>query len=339
MRFKKNLLISYCLLLAIVTRAQKDSLVLKNGDIIVGEIKSMDKGVLTIETDYSKKDFTVEWSGIKEIFSKSHFLVTLKNGQRINGTVESAEAGKKIIINGDDGSKTETTLEEMVYLKGLKSDFWSRAHASIDLGLSFTKANNLKQFNARSNLGYMADKWQLDLFYDDTRSSQDSVAETKRTEGGITGKYFLQKDWYLAASLNFLSNTEQALSLRTTGKLGVGKYLVHTNKQYWGLGAGLSLNNESFTNGTASRSSLEGYFGSELNLFDIGDLSLLSSIWAYPSFTESGRWRTDFNFDAKYDLPLDFYIKLGFTLNYDNRPAVKGKETDYVLVFSIGWEL
>src|SRR6187455_2877008 len=143
MRFNKNLLISFCMLSGIASQAQKDSLVLKNGDVIAGEIKSMDKGVLTIETDYSKKDFTVEWSGIKEIYSKSHFLVTLKNGQRINGTVESAEAGKKIIINGDDGSKTETTLEEMVYLKGLKSDFWSRVHASIDAGLSFTKANNL----------------------------------------------------------------------------------------------------------------------------------------------------------------------------------------------------
>ena len=339
MRCKKNLLISFCMLLGIATQAQKDSLVLKNGDVIVGEIKSMDKGVLTIETDYSKNDFTVEWSGIKEIYSKSHFLVTLKNGQRINGTVESAEAGKKIIINGDDGSKTETTLDEMVYLKGLKSDFWSRAYASIDVGLSFTKANNLKQYNVRSKFGYLADKWQFDLFYDDTRSSQDSVAETKRTEGGVAGKYFLQKDWYLAASVNFLSNTEQALNLRTTGKLGIGKYLVHTNKQYWGLGTGLSFNNESFTNGTAGRSSLEGYFGSELNLFDIGDLSLLSNIWVYPSFTENGRWRTDFIFDAKYDLPLDFYIKVGFTLNYDNRPAVKGKETDYVLAFSVGWEL
>jgi len=339
MRFNKNLLISFCMLSGIASQAQKDSLVLKNGDVIAGEIKSMDKGVLTIETDYSKKDFTVEWSGIKEIYSKSHFLVTLKNGQRINGTVESAEAGKKIIINGDDGSKTETTPDEIVYLKGLKSDFWSRAYASIDIGLSFTKANNLKQYNVRSKLGYLADKWQLDLFYDDTRSSQDSVAETKRTEGGIAGKYFLQRDWYLAASVNFLANTEQALNLRTTGKLGIGKYLVHTNKQYWGLGTGLSLNNESFTNGTPGRSSLEGYFGSELNFFDIGDLSLLSNIWAYPSFTENGRWRTDFIFDAKYDLPLDFYIKVGFTLNYDNRPAVKGKETDYVLAFSVGWEL
>src|SRR5688500_15571999 len=120
MRFPKNLLVSCCLLLGIVARAQKDSLVLINGDVIVGEIKSMDKGVLTIETPYSKNDFTVEWSGIREIFSKSHFLVTLKNGQRINGTVASVETGKKIIINGDDGSKTETIPGDIVYMKGLK---------------------------------------------------------------------------------------------------------------------------------------------------------------------------------------------------------------------------
>ena len=71
-----------------------------------------------------------------------------------------------------------------------------------------------------ANLDTWPTNGNLILFYDDTRSSQDSVAETKRTEGGIAGKYFLQKDWYLAASLNFLSNTEQALNLRTTGKLG-----------------------------------------------------------------------------------------------------------------------
>ena len=193
MRFKRNLLISYCLLLGIATQAQKDSLVLKNGNVIVGEIKSLDKGVLTIETPYSKNDFTIEWGGIREIFSKSQFLVTLTSGTRINGTFESVEGGKKIVITDVGGLKTETTFEEMVYLKGLKSDFWSRAYASLDVGLSFTKANNLKQYNVRSKFGYLADKWQFDFFYDDTRSKQDSVAETKRTEGGLAAKYFLQK--------------------------------------------------------------------------------------------------------------------------------------------------
>jgi small nuclear ribonucleoprotein (snRNP)-like protein len=325
--------------LANSVRAQHDSLILKNGNTIVGEIKSMDKGILTIETDYSDVDFAIEWSGVKEIYSKSRFLLTLEDGRRINGSMQSADGGKKIVITDIDGKQIETTPEDLVYIKGLKSDFWSRSYALIDVGFNITKANNLKQFSARTTFGYLADKWQLDFLYDALRSSQDSVETTKRTEAGISFKYFLQNDWYLAASTNFLSNTEQALDLRFTGKLGAGKYIVHSNKAYWGVGAGLSNNNESFTNGTPSRNSLEGYVGTELNIFDIGDLNLISSLFVYPSFTESGRWRTDFKLDAKYDLPLDFYIKTGLTVNYDNKAAVAGNETDYVFGISFGWEL
>jgi len=46
----------------------------------------------------------------------------------------------------------------------------------------------------------------------------------------------------------------------------------------------------------------------------------------------------DFSLDTKYDLPLDLYIKLGLTFNYDNQPAIAGNDFDYVLIFSIGWE-
>jgi len=51
----------------------------------------MDRGVLTIETDYSKDDFKVEWSGIKRIYSKSRFLISHKDGSRINGSFESRD--------------------------------------------------------------------------------------------------------------------------------------------------------------------------------------------------------------------------------------------------------
>jgi hypothetical protein len=43
--------------------------------------------------------------------------------------------------------------------------------------------------------------------------------------------------------------------------------------------------------------------------------------------------------NIKYDLPHDFYIKPGITVNYDNRPAITGRDWDYVFTFSIGWEL
>ena len=335
---KYLLMVIICQLFVAGASAQHDSLILKNGDVIVGELKSMDKGVLTIETPYSKNDFTVEWDKLKKIYSKSYFLISLTDGQRFNGSFQSVGTKDTVQIHSADGGDVNVRMQNIVYLKGLKSDFWSRLTASIDVGLSLTKANNLHQLNMSTNATYLADKWQLNFYYNDLRSKQDSIALTRRTDFGPTFKYFLQNDWFLNTSLTFLSNTEQALNLRTTGKAGAGKYLVHTNKKYFGLGGGLSFNNESFTNETPGRSSLEGYAGFELNLFDLENLDLLSDLYVYPSLTESGRWRSDFSLDLKYDLPLDFYIKLGTSVNFDNRPAIKGNEFDYVTSFSIGWD-
>jgi hypothetical protein len=346
-----NLRICICLLIAgactqhVFAETLKDSLILKNRDIIVGEIKSLDKGVLTIETDYSEKDFLVEWTGVKEIFCKSRFLITLRNGTRLNGTFYTIDSGKTLIINGYVSHKDTAVLQlrevlgNVVFLKGLKSDFWSRASANIDMGITMTRANNLRQLTGSTKLGYLADKWSLDMYYNDLRSKQDSISLTRRTDAGINYVYYLQRDWFSMASITFLSNTEQALALRSTGKLGMGKYFLHTNRRYWSSNAGLSFNMEKFSNETPARNSLEAYVGSEINLFDIGDFNFFNSVFVFRSLTKSDRWRSDIRLDAKYDFAKDFYAKIGMTLNYDNRPAVAGNEIDYVFSFSVGWEL
>jgi len=319
--------------------AQNDTLILTNNDVVTGEIKSMEKGILIIETDYSDSDFKVEWDKIREIYSKAQFLVSLEGGIRLNGSISSVagEKNKAVIITATDS--ISTTLKDIVFLKGLKSDFWGRLEANLDIGLTLTKANNLRQLSVRSGLGYIADLWQVNGYYNHIVSDQDSVPVTRRTDAGISYRYYLQNDWFVGTSVNFLSNTEQAIDLRTTGNVGAGKMIVMTNQKYWALGAGLAFNNERFSNETEDRNSLEGYLGTELNLFDVGDLNLLSSLYVYGGITEAGRWRGDFKLDAKYDLPHDFYLKPGITVNYDNRPAIKGSEMDYVFVFTVGWEL
>jgi hypothetical protein len=317
----------------------KDSLVLKNGDKIVGEIKSLDKGVITVETDYSKNDFTIEWLGIKEIYTVSNFLITLKDGRRINGNIQSMKEVNHVIITSMEKDTVQVHLEDLVFLKELKSDFWGRLRANIDIGITYTKANNMRQYSLRAAAEYLADKWQADVNYNRVDTRQDSTLGTHRIDAAANYKYFISGDWYVMTSLTFLSNTEQSIHLRTNGKAGVGKMFWHTNRKYWGVGGGLAFNNESYTNNTPARNSLEAYVGSELNLFDIGDFSVLNKVFVYPSLTESGRVRCDFNLDAKYDLPKDFYLKPGITFNYDNRPAAVGKQLDYVFVFTIGWEL
>jgi len=328
---------TFLLISANLLLAQTDSLILKNGNIIVGEFKDMDKGVLAIETDYSDSDLKIEWEGIKEIYSNTKFLITLSNGARYNGPLKTSKEGF-VVINDDGTGDEEVELKEIVFLKSVDEGFLSRLYANIDVGFSFTKANNLRQISMRSKVGYLAERWQADASYNNLYSTQDETDPIRRIDGGLSYKYYLPKDWYLPVDLIFLSNTEQLIDLRLNAKVGIGKYVIHTNNAYWGFAVGASYVNENFSSEDDEKNSMEGYFGSELNLYDIGDLSLLTKVVAYPSITESGRWRADFVFDTKYDLPLDFYIKLGFTLNYDNQPVEGAPDSDYVFSTGLGWE-
>ena len=337
-----------------VSYAQNDTLVLNNGDVIVGDLKSMDKGILTIEPSYSDSDFKIKWEDIKEMKATQRYLITLSDGRRINGTFSSTGDGK-IFISNEDGEDQTVDQSEVVYINSVDSGFLSRLSANIDFGLSLTKANNQRQLNGNFRMAYLADKWSSELYYNTLFTTQDDVADIQRNDAGLGFRYFLPADWNLSADLDLLSNTEQSIDLRTTAKIGVGNYVMRTNSSYWNISAGAAFNNETFSpifnsdDGTTTtapgRNSIEGFIGTELNLYDIGDLNLLTTIVVYPTIVsddtvEPGRIRTDFRFDAKYDdlFIKDFYIRAGYTLNYDNRPVEAGKEVDYIFTTGFGWE-
>jgi hypothetical protein len=337
---KNRLAIIFCFFLTMLSYnlyAQTDSLILNNGNIIVGDLKRMDRGVATIETGYSKDDFRVKWNGVKKINSSTSYIITLLDGTRLNGKFETADSGK-VNIKSNDGSAKTGKMDEVVDFQKLDKGFWDRASANIDFGLAHTKSQNLTSLNVRGNIGYITEKWSSSATYNNLYSSQNDVDPVRNTDGALNYNYLLPKDWYIPVTLSFLSNTEQKIDLRTLGKLGIGKYVIHTNYSYWGFTGGASYNKENYSE-AADRESWEGFIGTELNLYDIGDLNLLTKVVAYPSITESGRWRGDFIFDAKYELPLDFYIRFGITVNYDNRPVPGAPETDYSLQTGFGWEL
>lgn len=334
--------------------AQNDTLKLKNNNLIIGDLKSMDKGVLTIEPPYSDVDFKINWEDIMEVVAEQRYLITLSNGQRINGTFKSESTGK-IFIDNEDGEDLIVNQIDIVNINSVDSGFWSRLSANIDFGLSLTKANNQKQLNGNLRMAYLEDRWSANLYYNTLITTQDDVEDISRNDAGIGYRYFLPKDWNLGVNLDFLSNTEQSLNLRATAKLGVGNFIKRSNSMYWLVTGGLAYTSETYSpvlnpdDGTFTtapdRSSVEGFLGTELNLYDIGDLNLLTNLAVYPTIVsdesvESGRIRTDFRFDAKYDdfILDDFYIRAGFTLNYDNRPVEAGKEVDYIFTTGFGWE-
>ncbi len=336
---KKYLLFSLFLTMTLSIFGQNDSIKLVNNNIIVGEIKSLDQSVLIIKTPYSKSDFKIKWYKVKEIYTDRIFIISLSGGRRLESSINTDTADKNQVMLNAGQQTFNTDIENIVFLDAIGTSFFSKMSASFDVGITLTKANNLKQFTANSALGYVSNKWSSTGIFSLVKSRQDDVDDVKRVSGNLGAQWFLPKDWFLQGSADFLSNSEQLLQLRTTTRVGMGYFFKRNNSLYFGAAAGLAFNNENYTNDTQSKNSVEMYIGGELNKYAIGDLSLISTISVYPSLTESGRVRSDFSFDMKYDLPYDFYIKTSVTYNYDNQPAEGAAESDYVFQTSFGWEL
>jgi hypothetical protein len=68
-------------------RAKTDLVILENGDSIHGEIKSLERGILTLKTDWMGT-IQVEWIHIQEIRSDFSFEVVLSDGQKSLGLFE-----------------------------------------------------------------------------------------------------------------------------------------------------------------------------------------------------------------------------------------------------------
>ena len=312
------------------------TIVLKNNDRVIGEIKEMENGVAIVKTDYSDSDFKLKWIEINEISTIQSFLIILNNGKRFTSNLKKNDSiGKVSLIS--HGELQIVYIIDIVYLRPVEKSFFSRFKASISVCFNYTKSDNLKQLTIRSNLDYTNKYLMVYRAYNRVTSSQDNTNNVERTDGNLGMRYFLKIDYFLILSSDFLSNTEQKLNLRLATKFGYGKYFVHNNRTYFGGALGLVWNNENFSDiDNTNQNSLEAFTSLELNMFDIKDFSLLTNLTVYPGITEGGRFRSDFSLDLKYDLPLDFFIKLGGTYNYDNKPVEGGSKDDYVIQATFG---
>lgn len=320
--------------------AQKDSIVLASQSVLLGEIKGMEKGILVFKTIYSDKDFRIKWSEVRQIFTKRRFIIDLSSGQRIIANLETDTEDLERINVDAGGFMLQTKLKEIIYIDPTGDKFYKRIDASFEVGFTMAKASNLRQITAGAGLGYQTKKWVLSSSFDYTFSQQDSVENVRRVDGALSLKRLLPKEWFVQASADFLSSSELGLELRSTTKIGPGYYLNHTNISAFSVDAGIALNNEKYSNEIDDqKTSYELFGGVAFEKYAIGDLSVLTSLNAFPSITEKGRFRADLKLDLKYDFFSDFYVSLGWMYNFDNQPAVGSSKGDYVYKTTIGWDL
>jgi len=323
----KRVAIGVLLLLATASAAlaQTDTVTTTSGETITGEIKRVEKGVLTLSTAYSSADFMLKWDQVASINSPRQFVIETVDGRRVSGTL-AADAGNKAVQIGG----VTVVLAEILSIQPPEGSFWSRFDSAIDFGYSMTRANDARQLTLGGNLLYRHDHVVDTVVGNVFNSSQSNAPDTQRWDLGNDFRYLMGDRWYANTTLDFLNSDQQRLDLRTTIGGGGGRYLLRTASQYLTAGGGVAWTREDYTDAEiATKDSWEAYLGTEFMTERLKVVDLVTRLTYYPSLTIDDRYRINYNLDLDFNLPANWYIRVSLFENFDSAPPADLSKNDW----------
>lgn len=320
-------------------RLKTDIVYMKNGDKITGEIKSLEKGQLTVKPDYTTSSFVLDWEKVDHIESKQNFVISDPEGMIYSGTIHHDLKTKDLTILGTDTTKLPNV--SVIQIEELGESFWKRMRGNIDLGLSFAKSNSQKNISVQSGLYYQSREHLFSLNSNSQFTSQQKTNDTNETNvKSALYKQLRQSNWYYGGIANFLSSTEQQIDIRSTLGGGLAKRIIFTNRTNLNAVGGLAYTVERDAPGatsTARTKALDSAFAVQYSTFRFDSTTFDTAVWVYPSLTSPGRVRLTLNQDVYYKFLGDFYIRMSFYDNYDNQPVVGAPANNLGGSTTIGW--
>lgn len=324
-----------------ITYAQKkDTITTKQGDILIGNITSVNHGIVYLTTVYTNDPISVKWTGIAMIKSQKQFKIFDKKGRLIIG---------KIRIDSTTEDNTWSVITKDSTLRIMKKDISQiskyedkklrdKLALNVDIGYIRTKADNTSQLSLGLNFGYEAKRWNFKFDFLSFSSQVDTMINS-RGNLGISATYTLPHNWFAIGRSSFFSSTEQQLDVRQTQSLGFGKYLVNQNNSQLRIYFGGTYNQEQYSTSLEKYKSAEAFGSIRYEYYPVKGIELLADFILFPSLTESGRIRSYLNTEIKFTIIRHFKLGLVYTLNYDNKPPVTSSKSDYILNFKFGWAL
>jgi len=323
------LLLVIFILHSIAFAEKTDDIVMNNGNYLTGEIKKMHFGMLTFDTD-DMGTINIKWEKIKHVISKFTFELDLENGNKLVGSLDSSSVQGQILVKTANDTFS-INKDDIVEIAPIKSTFWEKISGSIALGTNYAKSTGTGQFNFAGSGTFRSREWSTNSSLNSIFSFQNKQETAKNQNLSISVQRLLPEKWLLGAILSFEQNTELGIQLRTSIIPQGGYIFLQTNTNAFWLNAGLSFNNEIFTDSTASTYNVDGFAQLQYQIFiyDHPQTTLTTNLNAYPGLTDWGRFRFNYNIAFDWELFSNFYWDLTFYFNYDNKPTGDAATNDY----------
>ena len=161
-----------------------DVLVLRNGDRLTGEIKSLSQGQLSFKTD-ATGTIDVEWSYVASLQTKQFLEVELSSGARYLGQAPAgAAAGSLRIATDEEDPGREVRLDDVVRIATIdRGNLLERLDGYVTGGYDYTKASEVQQLSLSAGISSRTPVRRWSLEGSGTTTSESDEPDTTRFDG------------------------------------------------------------------------------------------------------------------------------------------------------------
>lgn len=323
-------LLVFLLLISDTVLAEKtDIVVLNNGDKITGEVKGLERGKLEFSTD-SMGTVYIDWLDIQAIISDTGQAVELTNGQRFFGPLNKPDDTDMVQIETEKGMVGVST-HDVVTMYPVESSFWDRLDISASLGFTWDKASDVGKYSIGADAEYRDPEFITSAGFSGEVTTVDSQDDTRRYNANIQHMKFKGSKRFIAYFASAERNDELGIRLRTLGGAGYGWVPIRSNNNWFAITAGADINHEEPFNAD-SEVNLEavGMIKYEYFRYSEPERRFTSSLVVFPSITDFGRWRADFNMDLDIEFVSDFFWVFNIFATFDSDPlSAEASTSDY----------
>ena len=335
----KILLACFFLLVAspLFAREKSDVLVMRNGDRLTCEIKSLDSDTLAISLDYAAGTVSINWGKVDHIESKQLFLVKTQDGSVYSGSLSTvASLGArptKIEVLEASARKLELDKTHIIHIEETDLSFWRRFNGEIGLSSIYNKGNQSAQYNLNADATYPRERWSASVSYSSSFSSSTGSSAVTRNETQANAQRLLRwNNWYYAGLADFLQSSEQGIQLQSTFGGGIGRFLKNTNNTMISIYSGLAWQNIAYHQQVmpaTNQQVIAALIVGEMKLFRFDKTNLNLTATVLPALSKSGRVHTNLN--VGYDIKLwrKFTWNFSFYGNWDSQPPPGFSGSDY----------
>jgi len=348
-------------------RVRADQVTLKNGDRLTGAIvKTDDKAeTLLIKTEFAG-NVTVKWEAVTSIVSTQALHLTLKDGQTIVGTVETADgtfdvttkttgevkaAKENVAVVRNDAEQTAHDTEVYRLQHPKLTDFWS---GLVDTGLSVTSGNSATiNYTLAAKAARVTTRDKISVYTTAVYGKNNAVDPSQTTaheiRGGVRGDFNITERFFGFGFTDFGYNALQHLDLQNVIGGGVGFHVVKSARTTFDVFGGGSYNQEYFSAYTlptpptptafpsVTKKNGEIVAGESLDSKITSRTTVSESFSIFPDLSSTGNYRYSFNSNISTKLKNWLAWQVTFNDNYISNPPTGLKGND--LLFATGLRL